>query len=279
MSRGFDLMPETLVSFDLEIQEFPPWVSVRTAEYVNGNIRASIEEEASDKGFLGNDDLKIAVHCIHDPALKKIWEKMQKIYPSSPCRGQILLFGDICQSIQPDFLNYATYSEAKAWREEFLATAQSLISLWKSRPHNVAARFHLRKGYYWLTEKEKNKPFNIDTDIFLDGHFQEGAFLSLYYGAVKKAGYAPGYHSKQVRGMKAERIHFVRSLSGRMKSMTGQWKREMVAIITSSVFQCDFSAQDVVRSTRGWQEESYDGFYKMSDEDWNRAMGWEAKTP
>lgn len=266
---------------------FPDYIEPFAQDYLRQQL--SIESPFEEGSCLSELEQK----CICEPTLQSVWERATKYYPDFPARGQLALLSSIWHSVRYEGIVYATEREAEEWRLEFLRKAQDLRRLWKKKPANYMTLLTTAESFRRLEQDryfedlaaEGAKHLEAETaderiDYFrVPMMIESGDMLSIYIGSAKKAKYNSRGHGKHVRGPKAQRAYFVRNLSARLRGMTGEWKRDSVARITSLVFECNITAEDVRRMCSDLTEAIYDEMDNLSDDHWRAFIMGEGTGP
>jgi hypothetical protein len=78
-------------------------------------------------------------------------------------------------------------------------------------------------------------------------------------------------YNKQVRGEAAQRIYFVNDITNHFIAKTEKKSLEIVAKITASYFDCDFTSSEVARIIRG---RDFDQYYMLDWYTWANHEDW-----
>lgn len=233
--------------------KFPDWVLDETQEYLNGRIKAGILSEPDNKGWLSAQ--KCALADSND--IRGVWQRVTKIYPSLPFRGQIWLLQIIEQALPSESCTYMTKPQSEIWRNKVEKQVKGLLSLMDSRPVNLVnidREAFKQFGKYFDLELTEGL-YEDDSDEWVKRmrfFFQYKKIFEIYLSAVssEKVEYDPLHFGKWLNGENAERAYFIRCLSQAFYTTTGQLKRKNVATLASVVFDCDMSEQQVTRIAR-----------------------------
>jgi hypothetical protein len=236
----------------MEDREYPDYIDDDVLDMAIGHrLSHSISHSSSEY-----NRSEVVYMAVVAPSLEETWKIAKKWLPATGLSGQRELYLAIYCSLQSPDEIYATEKEADAWRTAFLKKADELQKLLDQKPVNLDLHDQI---YLELGEALCPHPNPEDTERkflaqilpTLTLQALEGDLISTYCNSVISAVYEPSNHRTQVRGFKAERTYFVRTLSQIIFQLTGKWKRDMVAAITSFVFKCNFGAPEVTRCTKG----------------------------
>lgn len=216
---------------------------------------------------------------LQDRSMEKVWQRAKLFFPNLPSRGQIEIIRGIYFSIQEPTTTYMTKAEANKWKDEFVKKSQELQSMWMMMPENILLNIDLgpKIAPHIGICLEEEFWAQTDEDELLRGdrinlivNISRGDLILAHAEAVQDADYFQT-HLGQVRGDRAERLYFVRGLSQSLAHLTGQYKRDIVATITRYLFECNFSASDVVRATKGLEHPEKRA--QLTDEKWLEILG------
>jgi hypothetical protein len=243
----------------MKSDKLPEWIEQETEAFAYDFRHSDPETRESEEYKCW----EIAYQALHDSSLDKVWGRA-KNYASghSPAQGQMELVTAIYSALQPKKENFATEREAEEWKDILLKKADDLIRHLHQIPRNYNLYPSLYKEIGELCfPAQKLSDFEIDIASGVTSRVAHealsGKLISVYCDSVKATNYYHSAHKSQVRGKKAEHTYFVRSLSRDIFQLTGQWKRDTVAAITSSVFNCNYNAKEVIRCTKGMDEEPH----------------------
>jgi len=130
--------------------------------------------------------------------------------------------------------NWTTKRQAELWQKQFLATLNKLERLWAEMPSNLLAHVDDSQNMFRADELYKN-----------------GSGVSELKSVIEQLQCVGPIHGRQTVGQKAEKLDFMRELSGEFKIATGKWMRADVATITSVIYGVSVNPPDVVRATKG----------------------------
>ncbi|MEQ9464126.1 MAG: hypothetical protein RJQ10_10730 [Haliea sp.] len=226
----------------MRLLTFPNWFE---DEAVREIVEILELENVSERAYKLPDDFPEEEWLIGkitmDDRLERAWIRSKSYYPDSPDYGQVQLWSCIVTAYFYE-KNWATDPEAKRWKNKLDSLINSLANHWEEIPANFYCDMHIDE-----------RP---DLDFIVNAKFQWRKLpgLSEMRSTAANLIVKSAPHGVQVRGEKARRRYFVRSLSTQLKTLTGQWKREIVAEITSVIFECEFTAPDVIRATKGMDQ-------------------------
>ncbi|MCR9185184.1 MAG: hypothetical protein NXH81_07300 [Halieaceae bacterium] len=234
------------------MNDCPEWLEAQTYDYA----RSVIEGYPDDPHDLEIKHANEAYQALISPSLSHVWRRAGRFFEGDPVRGQQDLFVLIICCRKFTDKKYGTQAEVLTWRESFVRKLDELQDLWINMPAGLCipdeSYFDLISGGSsqggeegLITKLESIMPQNDPLKPIMA--MREAIMESFHYDPA---------HLTQVRGGKADRVYFVRVLSRHIMRKTGQWKREIVADITSFLFDCTFTAADVVRCTKGVPKET-----------------------
>jgi hypothetical protein len=207
------------------------------------------------------EDKKWALEkCLESPSLelRNVWEKIKKIDPKNPVKCQLWLGYQILKAIPKEDDHYTTMNEANIWKRDVQKSLQELIQLMDKRPANLRA-FDKYSGKNLQEHIVPNSLINQKPEfeklarrIRLSTSYSMSYIFQCFLDAIDSHDlkYNPGSFGKWVSGDKAVRQCFVRRLSKAFKVGTGQWKRKNVAVLTSTIFDCNYTEPQVIRATK-----------------------------
>jgi hypothetical protein len=91
---------------------------------------------------------------------------------------------------------------------------------------------------------------------------KNGTGVSEFRSVIEQLECVEPLHGRQTVGQKAEKLHFMRELSGEFQLATGKWMRADVAKIASVIYGVSVTAQDVTKATRGMEKPTQDNKFK-----------------
>lgn len=211
---------------------FPDWFEPKTLSYIADFFNGEKQVEVGENSFIFYHE--IPRDYLISPDLEHIWSKARKRYPSDASEGQIELFRMIECSFPETEANWTTKLKAEKWRERFLTTLDKLEGLWAEMPSNFLTYVDDSENMFRADELYKN-----------------GTEISALRSLIEPLVCVEPLHGRQTVGQKAEKLHFMKELSGEFQLAMGKWMRVDVAKITSSIYGVSVTAQDVTKATRG----------------------------
>lgn len=219
----------------MKVISFPNWFEPKTLSYIADFFNGENKVEVGENSF--TFDHEIPRDYLTSPDLERIWLKAKKRYPKEVSKGQIELFRMIEFSFPEAEANWTTKRQAKLWQRKFLATLNRLERLWTEMPSNLLAHVDDSQNMFRADELYKN-----------------GSGVSELKSVIEQLQCVGPIHGRQTVGQKAEKLHFMRELSGEFKIATGKWMRTDVAKIASTIYGVSVTAQDVTKATRGMEK-------------------------
>ncbi len=227
----------------MKVISFPSWFEPKTVSYIADFFSGENKVEVGENCFIF--DHEIPRDYLTSPDLERIWSKAKKRYPQDVSKGQIELFRMIECSFPEAAANWTTEIKAEKWRKDFLTTLDRFEKLWAEMPSNFMTYVDDSENMFRADELHKN-----------------GTGVSEFRSVIEQLECVEPLHGRQTVGQKAEKLHFMRELSGEFQLATGKWMRADVAKIASVIYGVSVTAQDVTKATRGMEKPTQDNKFK-----------------
>lgn len=215
-------------------------------------------------GLLLSKGVKNLVECTSIDS-ERFWTSLKSLYPQTPSRGQFWFVTLLLTELLPiDGENYVTEGEAKKWLNQFGTATKRVLELLNNAPASYRGLFTevYFKQLRDLVAEDGNQfkngvPINSDTyqlmHMVIDRFNDNGYGVEYLNSAIESSSvkFDPLNFRARVNSDNAPRTYFVRGLARALLRVSGQKKLEWVARATSIFYDCQFTAQDVWRETKG----------------------------
>lgn len=213
---------------------------------------------------------EVAYECMCAPDLELAWRRALNFTLDTGImddHGQIMLFEGIAAAWAHAALPTATKAQSNAWKLNFQKHANKMIALLERRPANLELSSTLFKEFFSAIVDSKHATDTVHLGMALaaplieDEWFDKpdcgSAMVKILARAVENISHDPvlgqGAHG---RGHNVSRSLFVNELSRKLYRKTGEYKREVVALITSHLYSCNFTVKEVHRATTGLKQKA-----------------------
>ncbi|MCA9325794.1 hypothetical protein KDA23_07110 [Candidatus Saccharibacteria bacterium] len=227
----------------MKVISFPNWFELKTVNYIADFFNGENKVELGENSFIF--DHEIPRDYLTSPDLEHIWSKAKKRNSGDPSEGQIELFRMIEFSFPETDANWTTTLKAEQWRKRFLATLDKLEVLWDEMPSNFMTHVDDSQNMFRADELYKH-----------------GTGIREFKSGIEQLECVEPLYGRQTVGRKAEKLHFMKELSGEFQLAMGKWMRIDVAKITSVIYGVSVTAQDVAKATRGMEKPIQDNKFK-----------------
>lgn len=234
--------------------EFPDWIEPQAGMGMLALLDERRNEYIRNTGHLDEQMevyFKRSESLVFSPQLRGAWLRVAE-FMTSRWYSQYWFFIFIIYAAPKSDGVYETRTNAKTWKKKFDKKISDLLTHWEKKPDNL----HVYPILHTLLAhlEAADKPAEIDRmkvllgEAFIPQLPCGKAYIQLLQLAVQNTHYSGLGHKVSVNGVSADRAHFIRVLSARMKEITGEYKRELVLQFTNSLFESEVYDEGSIRS-------------------------------